>query len=58
MDQTQIIKFSYHAFCFVFLIYVSYQHLSFLIRIFLRIIAMIHLFDALWFSIYTTSAPI
>ena len=59
MNIVSTIKFSYHLFVFLFLLYLAFFfHLPTYIRNILFIIAFIHLYDCWWFYNYTGNAPI
>ena len=54
------IKFSYHLFCFLFLLYIAFFLLNSYkyIKYGLIFIAFIHLYDSLWFYYNNGNAPI
>jgi len=60
MTSNQIIKFSYHFFVFIFLLFLAMttKMLSIFTKGILFIISLIHLYDAWWFSKYNANAPL
>jgi hypothetical protein len=58
MDSINLIKALYHFFAFILLAYVSFISTNIVINYFLRIIALIHLYDTWWFLTQNKLAPI
>lgn len=57
-SNNQIIKFSYHLFASLFLLYLSFKNLNIIFKIILIILSLIHLYDCWWFYNNDGSAPI
>ena len=59
MTIISTIKFSYHLFVFLFLLYIAFFfQFPIYIRNIIIVIALIHLYDCVWFYKYTGNAPI
>lgn len=59
MNIITTIKFSYHLFVFIFLLYVAFFfYFPSYVKNLLIIIALIHGYDCWWFYKYTGNAPI
>jgi hypothetical protein len=59
MSIISIIKFSYHLFVCLFLLFLIFVYnIPFIVKLFLCIISLIHLYDCWFFYYYTGYAPI
>ena len=60
MSKNQIIKTSYHFFCFVFLLSIALllKNINIIIKILLIFISIFHLYDTWWFLNNDGNAPI